>query len=52
MIKFKEPGSKMLSAILYCDVLDCKVEADKLWANSESDMKDLCFDHYLELRGE
>jgi hypothetical protein len=52
MIKFKSKDSKSLSAILYCDVLDCKVEADKLWASSESDMKDLCFDHYLELRGE
>lgn len=48
MIKFKSYEDLLYNAFYYCNVLDCEVEAEKLYT-TETQIKDVCIKHYTEL---
>lgn len=48
MIRFKSPEALAYDAFYSCHVLDCDVEAEKLYA-TQSKIIDVCSDHHKEL---
>jgi hypothetical protein len=48
MITFKSYEDLEHIAFYYCHVLDCKLEAEKLYA-TETQIRDVCINHYTEL---
>jgi hypothetical protein len=47
-IRFKSHKDLAYDAFYSCRVLDCKLEAEKLYA-TESSIIDVCLDHYNQL---
>jgi hypothetical protein len=48
MITFKSYEDLAYEAFYSCHVLECEVEAEKLYA-TETQIRDVCIDHYTEL---
>jgi hypothetical protein len=48
MMKFKSREDLAYDAFYSCHVLNCEVEASKIYA-TESTIIDVCLDHYKEL---
>jgi hypothetical protein len=48
MIIFKSYEDLAYNAFYSCHVLDCKLEAEKLYA-TETQIRDVCINHYTEL---
>jgi len=48
MIKFKSREDLAYDAFYSCNVLDCEVEASKIYA-TQSNIIDVCLDHHKEL---
>jgi hypothetical protein len=48
MIKFKSYEDLAYDAFYSCHVLDCELEAEKIYA-TESNIIDVCLNHYNEL---
>jgi len=48
MITFKSYEDLAYEAFYSCHVLECDVEAEKLYA-TETQIRDVCIDHYTEL---
>jgi hypothetical protein len=48
MIKFKSYEDLAYDAFYSCHVLDCELEAEKIYA-TESNIIDVCLNHYKEL---
>ncbi len=48
MITFKSYSDLAYDAFYSCHVLDCEVEAEKLYS-TETQIRDVCLDHYKEL---
>jgi hypothetical protein len=48
MIIFKSHKDMEYNAFYYCNVLGCKLEAEKLYA-TETQIRDVCINHYAEL---
>ena len=48
MITFKSYEDLKHNAFYSCHVLDCKFEAEKLYA-TETQIRDVCIKHYAEL---
>lgn len=48
MIIFKSYKDLEQTAFYYCHVLDCKLEAEKLYA-TETQIRDVCLNHHKEL---
>ena len=51
MLKIKSKKDIIFSAFMVCLIEECKKEATKLWM-TESNIIDVCFDHYSELESE
>ncbi len=48
MIKFKSPQARAYDAFYSCNVSECKLEAEKIYA-TETSIVDVCLNHYKEL---
>jgi hypothetical protein len=48
MIIFKSYEDLAYEAFYSCHVLECEIEAEKLYA-TETQIRDVCIDHYTEL---
>jgi hypothetical protein len=48
MIKFKSREDLAYDAFYSCHVLECEVEASKIYA-TKSNIIDVCLNHYIEL---
>jgi hypothetical protein len=48
MIRFKSREDLAYDAFYSCHVLDCEVEAEKIYA-TQSNIIDVCLDHHKEL---
>jgi hypothetical protein len=48
MISFKSYKDLANSAFYYCHIVDCELEAEKLYS-TETSLRDVCLKHYKEL---
>ena len=51
-MKLKNPKDKVYSAFHVCEIEKCELEAEKIYASSESRIVDLCLQHYKEITSE
>ena len=49
-IRFKSPNDFAYNAFFSCRVLNCELEAEKLYATAESSIIDVCSNHHKQLK--
>lgn len=49
MLRLKDPKSLIYFAFQVCEIVECKEEAEKIYATSESRIVDLCITHYNQI---
>jgi hypothetical protein len=52
MLKLKDPRKLIYFAFQICEIEECKEEAERIYASSESRIIDLCQKHYNQITSE